>query len=510
MPANVFTVAVAVAAAAGVAALDCGLPSHFQDGWCDLASNSEACGWDGGDCCGDTCQGHYCGSTVFACVDPSSIYQRTCNASAAVLDDISNGQCENYAAYNSLVCNWDGGDCCIKSCTPSSGAGTCETWFDCQDPRFASGVGTGSCSGAGTCASGQSSSFGGSIDDFCACDDQCTFNGDCCEDYWATCISGTTTDVAPTSTTTTASLCAAEIPEYVGDGFCDAVYNTADCNFDGGDCCADTCTAPSNCGTTVYACLDPASAYNNSCTGSASALAQLGDGECVGFSFGALNTAICGWDGGDCCSTSCNGTCEHNIMDCLDPTYSRGVGTGSCQPTEDVATPCVTGHSSTTTAGKADFCACSADCVWIGDCCTDYKFYCGQGSPSSTTTTMASTTTTTVASTPSTTQQASTTTYSPVECVVYVESFIGDGFCDSDYNSAACGWDDGDCCESTCTSDYQHCGQTVYACMDPDASEYGTCSNVDSHQGDGSCDIGTPYVCCTQYACETIDFGPKK
>ena len=37
--------------------------------------------------------------------------------------------------------------------------------------------------------------------------------------------------------------CQVEIPEWVGDGFCDIEggYNTAECGCDGGDCCVGTC-----------------------------------------------------------------------------------------------------------------------------------------------------------------------------------------------------------------------------------------------------------------------------
>ena len=28
---------------------------YYADGWCDKPNNIEACNWDGGDCCSDTC-----------------------------------------------------------------------------------------------------------------------------------------------------------------------------------------------------------------------------------------------------------------------------------------------------------------------------------------------------------------------------------------------------------------------------------------------------------------------
>ncbi len=60
--------------------------------------------------------------------------------------------------------------------------------------------------------------------------------------------------------------CSADHTSYVGDGFCDSVaegYNTRACDWDGGDCCRQTCTnGPFFCGSnTAYAsgyfCKDP-------------------------------------------------------------------------------------------------------------------------------------------------------------------------------------------------------------------------------------------------------------
>ena len=54
---------------------------------------------------------------------------------------------------------------------------------------------------------------------------------------------------------------------FIGDGVChesyfDSCYNTAICNYDGGDCCKDTCKSGTylSCGSDGYACRDPKSA----------------------------------------------------------------------------------------------------------------------------------------------------------------------------------------------------------------------------------------------------------
>jgi hypothetical protein len=65
-------------------------------------------------------------------------------------------------------------------------------------------------------------------------------------------------------------------PSYIGDGIChdfiDGCYNSAICNYDGGDCCPDTCrnaTVGPGCGSDGYFCKDPSSKnfVNNSTNG---------------------------------------------------------------------------------------------------------------------------------------------------------------------------------------------------------------------------------------------------
>ena len=33
--------------------------------------------------------------------------------------------------------------------------------------------------------------------------------------------------------------CDSDVPNYIGDGYCDDENNKEECNFDGGDCCLD-------------------------------------------------------------------------------------------------------------------------------------------------------------------------------------------------------------------------------------------------------------------------------
>ena len=89
------------------------------------------------------------------------------------------------------------------------------------------------------------------------------------------------------------------------------------------------------------------------------------------------------------------------------------------------------------------------------------------------------------------------------ECTVSYLNWLGDGYCDSSaYNSAACGWDGGDCCPSTCTGS---CTSVTEAdCLDPFASEnapdpsdlYPDCPGTLSWIGDGNCDAATNVASC--------------
>jgi hypothetical protein len=57
--------------------------------------------------------------------------------------------------------------------------------------------------------------------------------------------------------------CVVAYPQWVGDGYCDGgSYNTAGCNYDGGDCCSQHCRdAKYTCGIQGYDCGSGASGY---------------------------------------------------------------------------------------------------------------------------------------------------------------------------------------------------------------------------------------------------------
>jgi hypothetical protein len=126
-------------------------PEFVGDGWCDSVSpyNTEACGYDGGDCCANTCQdGPYeCGvEAPFDCQDPSQpttppsptqppldvIYP---NCIVEIPEWVGDGWCDSDGDYNTEACGYDGGDCCENTCV-SNGEIECgvNAPFVCVDP----------------------------------------------------------------------------------------------------------------------------------------------------------------------------------------------------------------------------------------------------------------------------------------------------------------------------------------------------------------------------------------
>lgn len=111
----------------------------------------------------------------------------------------------------------------------------------------------------------------------------------------------------------------------IADGNCTAANNNADCGYDGGDCCACTCRdGLYTCGSGGYDCQDP----NGDCDSihCAGDIFSIGDGNCSAVN----NNADCGYDGGDCCSCTCEGSwCRSGGgYDCQDPDASCFAGSG--------------------------------------------------------------------------------------------------------------------------------------------------------------------------------------
>ena len=174
-------------------------PNQLGNGICNKnykKNNMEECGWDGGDCCEESCKmnakprkAKKCGSRGYYCLDPSY------DVCGAKFKQLGNGICN--LKNNKAECGWDGGDCCEETCTnnpnPKKAAKCGNARYQCLDPAH-----------------------------------KCTAS-----------------------------------PKQLGNGKCSRKHNKADCGWDGGDCCKESCMSNANpflvkrCGTQGYQCLDP-------------------------------------------------------------------------------------------------------------------------------------------------------------------------------------------------------------------------------------------------------------
>ena len=343
---------------------DCeGSSGLIANGVCDPSVNTAACGFDGGDCCECTCfvVDVPCNRTgaAFDCQDPDASTDCSPTASSTVdstsasaysgcagyIPDIKNGYCND--ANNNADCDYDGGDCC--SCTCVDGleypCGEQGGGFDCQDP----GVGL-QCLLNGTSCEGDlhfirdvfcdanlnNSECGYDGGDCCLCtcgegnndNSSSAYSGDDSPDYM--CGSGGYDCLDP-SAPTDCTGCRGP-GDYIADGICDEVTNSLECEWDGGDCCRCTCVETEDyfC-PEEFNCLDPdaptdcetESSLGSDNSGCQDPESNVSDGQCNE----ETNTAVCDWDGGDCCECTCTNStfsCGEAGYSCLDPTQDCG------------------------------------------------------------------------------------------------------------------------------------------------------------------------------------------
>ena len=119
-----------------------GTIAWIQNGYCDIYNNNDGCLYDGGDCCDctriDDDDGGYTSSSFYLCVDPSAdCYDLTAAALMSNCTDgdirgIGDGKCDHENSNEN--CLYDGGDCCLCTCTDGSYHECGTNGYNCLDP----------------------------------------------------------------------------------------------------------------------------------------------------------------------------------------------------------------------------------------------------------------------------------------------------------------------------------------------------------------------------------------
>jgi len=210
---------------------------------------------------------------VYDCLDPeASDYGAVSDCAVASPSWLGDAYCDASGGYNTAACNWDNGDCCASTCLQESNFYACGTTasYVCLDPN------------------------------------------------------STERSSLPVD-------CNITFPSWVADGYCDELqggYNTLRCGWDGGDCCASTCSDGDTwtCGSSEYFCKDPIASDTSELTCATDIPSNVGDGYCDHTE--GLNIKSCDWDGGDCCESTCDSSAEYYCgtigYHCVDPKAEEG------------------------------------------------------------------------------------------------------------------------------------------------------------------------------------------
>ena len=254
---------------------------------------------------------------------------------------------------------------------------------------------------------------------------------------------------------------------FLSDGYCDDSNNNETCNWDGGDCCPSTCIdAAYTCGGYVdpvtgdnFDCRNPSACENTDegCSECAPGceVDGIGDGSCNPLCYNAQ----CNFDSPEDGASDCSCTDVNLNEDCVGECF----GDDQLDWAED--TFCDDG-----TYGLDLNCA---GWEFDGGACEETTDPTDASDPSD-------------VSDPSDPADASDTSDpadpSDVDSSCN-ENYLGDSWCDESNNTEVCGWDNGDCCASTCVDSSITCGlNSPYACLNPQACENGEggCANDES------------------------------
>ena len=113
-----------------------GVIPDIGDGWCNVENNNEGCRFDGGDCCDcaradDESSFSLCADPGAVCYNPTAVtVQSSCITGKIGL--IGNGVCDT--VNNNKECLYDGGDCCMCTCTNGPFRRCGYFGFSCVDP----------------------------------------------------------------------------------------------------------------------------------------------------------------------------------------------------------------------------------------------------------------------------------------------------------------------------------------------------------------------------------------
>ena len=270
-------------------------PQSIGDGVCDLAGgegasgcNTQACGWDAGDCCAYN-------------LERSG--EPTCD-SASIGDGACNDECWNE------YCLADGGDCtfCTSDCMKPISSDACDA---CREDCTSEAC-TGTISEPGVCP-GFSACTG-------ACD-TCPLERQCIAE-----------SIVPDHRVDDVAAFSQCYPQMVGNGVCDEECYTASCSLDGGDCgdCPAECVLRQGDGVCDEQCYHDCPGEVPDCPSCNDGCPpfMIGDGTCnpecfnVGCQFDSGDCYYCGSDcvgkmGDGHCDSQCYiGACELDGGDC--------------------------------------------------------------------------------------------------------------------------------------------------------------------------------------------------